>query len=217
MAARLHGRTRIRDLVAASATRCPTSRSRPTSSSDFPDEIDRRLRRPRSTCSRICASIRRTSTSTRPARSPRAATWDDSVPDDEKSRRLSQVIALQERIAAERNRAWIGRTVEVLVEGPARRPPGHVAGKTPQFATAVVNADAGARKPRHRHRRRRDRPHDDRGRRRDQRRRSTSPAESADRVQEPEQQRVEARGVLVEERVPALLSRPRAVTRRCGG
>ena len=72
----------------------------------------------------------------------RAASWEDSVPDDEKSRRLSRVIALQERIAAERNRAWIGRTVEVLVEGPARRPPRHVAGKTPQFATAVVNSDA---------------------------------------------------------------------------
>ncbi len=72
----------------------------------------------------------------------RAATWDDSVPEDEKGRRLSEVIVLQERIAAERNREWIGRTVEILVEGPARRPPGHVAGKTPQFVTAVVNAIA---------------------------------------------------------------------------
>jgi len=72
----------------------------------------------------------------------RAATWDDSVPDDEKSRRLSEVIALQERIAAERNREWIGRAVEILVEGPARRPPGHVAGKTPQYVTAIVNATA---------------------------------------------------------------------------
>ncbi|MEB2283640.1 MAG: tRNA (N6-isopentenyl adenosine(37)-C2)-methylthiotransferase MiaB [Polyangiaceae bacterium UTPRO1] len=72
----------------------------------------------------------------------RAATWEDSVPDAEKSRRLSAVIALQERIAAERNRAWIGRSVEVLVEGPARRPAGHVAGKTPQYTTAVVNGDA---------------------------------------------------------------------------
>ncbi len=72
----------------------------------------------------------------------RAATWPDSVPEAEKSRRLSEVIALQERIAAERNREWIGRTVEILVEGPARRPEGHVAGKTLQFATAVVNADA---------------------------------------------------------------------------
>jgi len=72
----------------------------------------------------------------------RAATWENSVPDDEKSRRLSEVIALQERIAAERNREWIGRAVEILVEGPARRPPGHVAGKTPQYVTAIVNATA---------------------------------------------------------------------------
>jgi tRNA-2-methylthio-N6-dimethylallyladenosine synthase len=74
----------------------------------------------------------------------RAATWPDSVRDEEKSRRLSEVIALQERIAAECNRAWIGRSVEVLVEGPARRPAGHVAGKTPQFTTAIVNVDAPA-------------------------------------------------------------------------
>lgn len=74
----------------------------------------------------------------------RAASWDDTVPDDEKGRRLSEVIALQEQIATERNRAWIGRNVEVLVEGPARRPPDHVAGKTPQFATAIVNSTASA-------------------------------------------------------------------------
>jgi tRNA-2-methylthio-N6-dimethylallyladenosine synthase len=72
----------------------------------------------------------------------RAASWEDSVPDAEKSRRLSEVIALQERIATECNRAWIGRSVEVLVEGPARRPEGHVAGKTPQYTTAVVSGDA---------------------------------------------------------------------------
>jgi tRNA-2-methylthio-N6-dimethylallyladenosine synthase len=72
----------------------------------------------------------------------RAATWDDSVAEEEKSRRLSEVIALQERIATERNRAWIGRSVEVLVERTARRPAHHVAGKTPQFATAIVNGDA---------------------------------------------------------------------------
>jgi len=72
----------------------------------------------------------------------RAATWQDSVPEDEKGRRLTEVITLQERIAAERNRAWIGRTVEILVEGPARRPAGHIAGKTPQFTTAIVNGTA---------------------------------------------------------------------------
>ncbi len=71
----------------------------------------------------------------------KAGRWEDSVSDDEKSRRLAAVIAMQEEISAERNRRWIGRIVEVLVEGPARRSPGHVAGKTPQFVTTVVAAD----------------------------------------------------------------------------
>ena len=72
----------------------------------------------------------------------RAADWPDSVADAEKAERLSAVIALQEASAAERNRRWIGRSVEILVEGPARRPADHVAGKTPQFTTAIVNAAA---------------------------------------------------------------------------
>ena len=77
------------------------------------------------------------------ARTPtKAARWSDSVSEEEKGRRLAHVIALQEAIGAERNRRWIGRSVEVLVEGPARRPPGTIAGKTPQFTTAIVAAAA---------------------------------------------------------------------------
>jgi tRNA-2-methylthio-N6-dimethylallyladenosine synthase len=72
----------------------------------------------------------------------KAAKWSDDVPAAEKSRRLAHVIALQEAISAARNRRWIGREVEVLVEGPARRPPGHVVGKTPQFSTAIVDVAA---------------------------------------------------------------------------
>src|SRR5439155_742375 len=72
----------------------------------------------------------------------KAARWDDSVDEEEKGRRLAHVIALQEQISAARNRRWIGRTVEVLVEGAARRSPGCVAGKTPQFLTTVVAAAA---------------------------------------------------------------------------
>jgi len=74
----------------------------------------------------------------------RAARWPDSVPEDEKSRRLTHLIALQEGISAARNQRWVGRTVEVLVEGPARRSPGHVAGKTPQFTTVVLPGDVPA-------------------------------------------------------------------------
>lgn len=74
----------------------------------------------------------------------RAAKWDETVDEAEKTRRLQAVIALQEQIGAEINAAWVGREVEVLIEGPARRPEGWLAGKTPQFKTMVLPAP-GAR------------------------------------------------------------------------
>jgi tRNA-2-methylthio-N6-dimethylallyladenosine synthase len=40
----------------------------------------------------------------------------DDVPADVKRRRLNQLLALQEPIGLERNRAWLGQTVEVLVD-----------------------------------------------------------------------------------------------------
>jgi tRNA-2-methylthio-N6-dimethylallyladenosine synthase len=67
----------------------------------------------------------------------RAGKWDDTVPEDEKARRLDRLIALQETISAERNRAEVGREVEVLVDGPARRPEGWLAGKSPHGKTVV--------------------------------------------------------------------------------
>jgi tRNA-2-methylthio-N6-dimethylallyladenosine synthase len=61
----------------------------------------------------------------------------ETAADDEKGRRLQAIIALQEEHSAAINRALIGATTEVLVEGPARRHEGWLAGKTPQFKTAV--------------------------------------------------------------------------------
>jgi len=40
----------------------------------------------------------------------------DDVPPAEKRRRLVELLAVQERIGHERNRAWLGRTVDVLVD-----------------------------------------------------------------------------------------------------
>jgi len=40
----------------------------------------------------------------------------DDVPADDKRRRLNGLLALQEPIGLERNRAWLGKTVEVLVD-----------------------------------------------------------------------------------------------------
>jgi tRNA-2-methylthio-N6-dimethylallyladenosine synthase len=74
----------------------------------------------------------------------KAFKWEETVSEEEKTRRLQEVIALQERVAAEVNRAMIGRDVEVLVEGPARRRDDWLAGKTEHFKTAVF-PDRGAK------------------------------------------------------------------------
>ncbi len=54
--------------------------------------------------------------------SPRPGTFaatrmDDDVPEAEKLRRLNDLLALQRRIAATKTARWIGRDVEVLIEG----------------------------------------------------------------------------------------------------
>lgn len=73
----------------------------------------------------------------------RAFKLGDTVGEDEKSRRLAEVIALQEAISLERNRSIVGERFAVLVEGPARRGNGMLAGKTPQFKTAVFASAPG--------------------------------------------------------------------------
>jgi tRNA-2-methylthio-N6-dimethylallyladenosine synthase len=74
--------------------------------------------------------------------SERPKTWaakhqPDSVPEEEKNRRLREVIDLQESISAEIYESRVGRMVEVLVEGPSRRDPAKLQGKTPDFKTVV--------------------------------------------------------------------------------
>jgi tRNA-2-methylthio-N6-dimethylallyladenosine synthase len=49
-----------------------------------------------------------------------ATRLDDDVPAGEKRRRLNELLARQEGIGLERNRAWLGRTVEVLVDRVSR-------------------------------------------------------------------------------------------------
>ena len=74
----------------------------------------------------------------------RALRLGDSVGEEEKGRRLIALIALQEEMALARNRAMVGREFPVLVEGPARRGGGMMAGKTPQFKTAIFAANTVA-------------------------------------------------------------------------
>jgi len=77
-----------------------------------------------------------------PREGTRAFRWGDPVAADEKARRLQRLIALQESISAEINRALVGDEVEVLVEGPARRPAGWMAGRSPAMKTVVFAGPA---------------------------------------------------------------------------
>ena len=64
-------------------------------------------------------------------------TLDDDVSEEEKGRRLKEIIELQEGISHEINQGLIGETVEVLVEGESRRDPDKYQGKTDGFKTTV--------------------------------------------------------------------------------
>jgi len=58
-----------------------------------------------------------------------AAGLPDDVPPADKRRRLNELLAVQEGIGWARNRAWVGRTTEVLVDG-VDRPRAHDHGET---------------------------------------------------------------------------------------
>ncbi len=70
----------------------------------------------------------------------RAYRLGDTVSEAEKQRRLNEVMALQEQSSLARYRVAIGHEFPVLVEGPARRGVGMLAGKTPQYKTAIFPA-----------------------------------------------------------------------------
>jgi tRNA-2-methylthio-N6-dimethylallyladenosine synthase len=74
----------------------------------------------------------------------RSARWPETVPAEEKRRRLQMLIDLQEEISRRRNRAWHGRSVEVLVEGRAKKGVGRMSGKSSEFKTTVFSG-AGQR------------------------------------------------------------------------
>ena len=58
-----------------------------------------------------------------------ARKYPDDVPQDVKTRRLEEIIAVQNRLSLESNRRDIGKTFEVLVEGPSTRDPAQLCGR----------------------------------------------------------------------------------------
>ncbi|MCA9727062.1 MAG: tRNA (N6-isopentenyl adenosine(37)-C2)-methylthiotransferase MiaB [Candidatus Eisenbacteria bacterium] len=76
--------------------------------------------------------------------SPRSGTYAhrklraEEIADEIAAARLQRVIELQERISHERYTRWVGRAVEVLVEGVSRRDPAHLVGKSADGKTVIL-------------------------------------------------------------------------------
>ncbi len=71
----------------------------------------------------------------------KASRWPETSSDEEKGERLERMIRQQQEISGAVNARLVGRTVEVLVEGPARRHPGQLFGKSAHFKTTVFPDD----------------------------------------------------------------------------
>ena len=67
-------------------------------------------------------------------------TMPDDVPEETKKRRLQEIIEQQNAISLERYRAQIGKTYEVLVEGPSKRDPGQLCGRASNNMMCVFPA-----------------------------------------------------------------------------
>ena len=63
----------------------------------------------------------------------------DDVPDEVKTRRLNEIIALQNELSLRSNRADVGRRFEVLVEGPSKRSDRQLFGRNSQNKVIVFD------------------------------------------------------------------------------
>ena len=65
----------------------------------------------------------------------------DDIADEEKTRRLNEIIALQGQIALENNRREVGRVYEVLVEGESHRSKERLFGRNSQNKVLVFDRE----------------------------------------------------------------------------
>lgn len=77
-----------------------------------------------------------------PRRGTAAHELADLVPQEVKLDRLARIQARQKEIQVERNRLWLGRTVDVLVEGTSKRRSSEASGRLPE--NRVVNFEGAA-------------------------------------------------------------------------
>jgi tRNA-2-methylthio-N6-dimethylallyladenosine synthase len=77
-----------------------------------------------------------------PRRGTEAVDFEDQVPHPVKRERMERLVELVQRRAHERAQRFVGRTVEVLVEGPSRTDPSRLRGRTPHNKTVNFEGTA---------------------------------------------------------------------------
>ncbi|MCR5134919.1 MAG: tRNA (N6-isopentenyl adenosine(37)-C2)-methylthiotransferase MiaB [Clostridiales bacterium] len=70
-----------------------------------------------------------------------AAKYPDQIPEEVKHERFDRLVEAVNRHSLARNKAYVGRTVEVMAEGASKRDAGRLGGRTDGFK--LVNFDAG--------------------------------------------------------------------------
>ena len=68
---------------------------------------------------------------------PAAKRMEDDVPLEVKKRRLSEIIQLQQKHGMYRMKQFVGKTVEILIEGDSKKSDQHWMGRNTQNAVAV--------------------------------------------------------------------------------
>jgi len=77
-----------------------------------------------------------------PRRETDAATMDEQVPHPVKRERMERLVELVQRRANERSQRFVGRELEVLVEGPSRTDPTRLRGRTRHNKTVNFDGEA---------------------------------------------------------------------------
>jgi len=66
-----------------------------------------------------------------------ARKYKDDIPDEIKTKRLNEIISLQNKLSAISKRQDVGKVFEVLIEGPSKRSPDYFSGRTSQNKVVV--------------------------------------------------------------------------------
>jgi tRNA-2-methylthio-N6-dimethylallyladenosine synthase len=66
-----------------------------------------------------------------------ARKYKDNIPDEIKTKRLNEIILLQNKLSSVSKKNDVGKVFEVLIEGPSKRSPDYLSGRTSQNKVAV--------------------------------------------------------------------------------